>query len=349
MKTAGVRTKAESWGTSDGKPVSLYRLQNAGGAYVEVTNFGATLVTVAVPDKKGVLENVILGFPDLDGYERDVCYIGSTIGRFANRIREATFTLEGVKYDLDRNDGNNTNHGGERGFHKRVFDARTTGDEVLFTLISDDGDGGFPGNLSFQTSYKWSDDNELIISYTAKTDKTTIVNFTNHAYFNLTAGRSKIHDHRLVIESDRLLEMADDYIPTGQLLPAGKLKFTGQRVHSKFGNENGDIRGLNSYFFFDQPPLLPWEPSCILTEQTTGRKLSVFTTYPGVLLYTGDFLNSVTTGNNGRRHEPFDGLCLECQYCPDSPNHSNFPSTRLEPGQVFSHQIVLKFGLTEGI
>jgi aldose 1-epimerase len=347
METAGIQIKAESWGASGGKPVSLYRLQNAAGAYIEVTNFGATLVAVAVPDKKGVLENVILGFPALVGYERDVCYIGSTIGRFANRIGGAAFTLDEVKYDLDRNDGNNTNHGGERGFHKRVFDARPAADEVLFTLISEDGDGGFPGNVSFGTSYTWSDDNELTISYTAETDKTTIVNFTNHAYFNLTAGRSKIHDHHLVIESDRRLEMTDDDLPTGRILPAGKLKFDGQRVHSKYEKKNGVIRGLNNYFFFDQPPLLPRKPSCILTEQTTGRKLSVFTTYPGVQLYTGGFLKSVVPGNNGRPLAPFDGLCLECQYCPDSPNHSNFPSTLLKPGQVFNHQIVFKFSLTE--
>jgi aldose 1-epimerase len=347
MTTAEARIKAASWGTSGGKPVSLYRLQNASGAYVEVTNFGATLVAVVVPDKNGVLENVILGFPALDGYERDVCYVGSTIGRFANRIGGATFTLDGVKYDLDRNDGNNTNHGGEHGFHKRVFDTRVTGNEVLFSLISDDGDGGFPGKVTFRTSYKWSDDNELIIWYTAETDKTTVVNFTNHAYFNLTAGRSKIHDHRLVIEADRMLEITNDFIPTGKILHAGKLKFTGQRVQYNYEKENGVTKGRNSYFLFDQPPLSPPEPSCILTEQTTGRKLSVFTTYPGVQVYTGDYLNSVTPGNCGRLHEPFDGLCLECQYCPDSPNHASFPSTRLNPGQVFSHQIVYQFSLTD--
>ena len=348
MKTSVTQITRQSWGTSKGQPVFLFRMENASGAFIELTNFGASLVTVAVPDKRGRVENVILGFQTLEGYEHDVCCIGSTIGRFANRIGGATFSLDGVTYDLDRNDGNNTNHGGSHGFHKRIFDAKVHDDAVVFTLTSKDGDGGFPGKVLFATTYKWSDDNQLTIQHNAETDKPTIVSFTNHAYFNLTCGRDKVHRHQLAIKSDLRLEIRSDYIPTGTILAAGDLKFTGEPVESKYTSYSGVITGLNSYFLFDQGRSTS-DAVCSLWEESSGRHLTVFTTYPGVQLYTGDFLNSIDAGNNGRPHEPFDGLCLECQYCPDSPNHPDFPSTRLEPGETFSHQIIYKFSLTEGI
>ena len=346
MKVPRSTIDVTPWGMTDGQPVFLYRLVNANGYYIEVTNYGATLVSVVVPDRNGSPGNVVLGFPDLAGYLQDVCCIGSTIGRFANRIGGGTFTLNGIKYTLDRNDGNNTNHGGSRGFHKRIFTGEAMQDEIVLRLVSEEGDAGFPGRVMFQATYRWTDDNELMISHRAETDRDTIVSFTNHAYFNLSAAPSMINDHRLRIDARRRLEITGDYIPTGKILPSGDLEFTGQMLREKYTNAGGRVQGLNSYYLFDEagPGV-----RCILTEETKGRRLSVSTSYPGVQLYTGDFLTSVASGHHGAPYGPFEGVCLECQFPPDSPNHPGFPSTTLQPGKIFNHKIMYKFSLTEGV
>ncbi|MCQ6958562.1 aldose epimerase family protein [Mucilaginibacter aquariorum] len=322
------------WGVDDGRVIHLFKIENASGAYVELTNYGATLVSVNVPDRDGKIGNVILGYPSLSGYLNDTCYIGSTIGRFANRIANAKFELDGITYQLENNDGANSNHSGSSGFNYKVFGYIITGDELIFDILSEDGDGGFPGNLNLKVSYKWTEENELLITYYAVTDKTTVANFTNHSYFNLNPKAGNILNHELTIHADNILKAGADHIPTGLIAPAGNLAFDKQKVHN----------GINTCYVLNLQA--EQAPACILSEETSGRVMTVFTTYPGVMLYTGDYLNSNTHGNNGKAHQPFDGLCLECQFFPDSPNHPHFPSTVLNPGETYQHNITYKFSTT---
>lgn len=306
------------WGRFKGNDVMLFRITNNNGSYVELTNYAATLVSVFVPDKFNKLDNVVLSYPDLEGYLNDKCYIGSTVGRFANRIDKAQFVLDGTTYQLDKNDGNNTNHGGLAGFHARVFDYTTFGSKLTFTLLSKDGDGGYPGDLILNVDYEWNDNNELSICYTASTNKKTVANFTNHAYFNLGARGKDIFDHQLSIDSNKVLETTSEHIPTGKIIPVD-----GTRLKP----------GINTYYLFNKENAL-----CRLSDINSGRVLEVATSYPGVQVYTGDFLIP---------HKPCEGVCLECQYFPDSPNHAHFPSTVLEPGKIYNEYIVYKFSVNE--
>ena len=331
------------WGTHEGQPVYLFKLANASGAYIELTNYGATLVSVVVPDVENNPGNVVLGFSDLQGYLDDDCYIGSTIGRFANRIADAQFTLDGVVYQLENNDGENSNHGGNCGFNKRVFDYVIGDGGVSFSVLSKDGEGGYPGNLRLTVNYRWTDLNELIITYTATSDKKTIVNFTNHAYFNLLNTGQNIQDHLLTIYADEMLEADADYIPTGVIKAAGNKAFQHTPVKNNMTVNDDKVIGLNDcYLLNTNPDRL--KPAAKLQEQTSGRSLEVFTTYPTLVLYTADYLQSKAPGHAMRNYQPFDGLCLECQHCPDSPNQPVFPSTVLNVGEVFEETIVYKFG-----
>lgn len=334
-----------SWGSHNGKDVYLFRLVNAEGSYVELTNYGATLVSVVVPDVKGVKENVVLGFPSLEGYLRDQCYIGSTVGRFANRIGGAQFTLNGKVYTLDQNDNRNTNHGGYRGFHAQVFDYTLQDNAIIFMLGSADGEGGFPGTVQLRVSYTWNDDQQLQIDYEATTDQATVLNFTNHAYFNLSACLHTIPDHRLQIDSPAILETTSSYIPTGAILPAGKYTFENEtRLGDRIVTDGENRRGLNHYYIFrnnDQKDRVRGR----LRDPQSGRVLDVYTSYPGVQVYSGDFLSSVPQTHHAHAYKPFEGICLECQSFPDSPNHAHFPSTVLNPGGRYKEKIIYRFSV----
>lgn len=334
-----------AWGNHAGKDVYLFRFTNAHGAYIELANYGATLVSVVVPDAAGVKGNVVLGFPSLAGYLHDQCYIGSTVGRFANRIGGAQFTLLGKLYRLDQNDNGNSNHGGYHGFHAKVFDYTLLDNGIVFTLSSRDGEGGFPGNVELKVTYAWTDDQQLQISYEAITDRTTVLNFTNHAYFNLSACRYTIHDHRLAIGSSDILETTMQYIPTGKILPAGTYSFKNEtRVGDKIIGAPGNMQGLNHYYIFRDHGQKE-SMRCRLRDPGSGRMLEVYTTYPGVQVYSGDFLSSVSQAHHATAYKPFEGICLECQYFPDSPNHANFPSTVLNPGERYHEKIIYQFGV----
>jgi aldose 1-epimerase len=334
-----------AWGNHAGKDVYLFRITNAQGSYIELTNYGATLVSVVVPDIHGIKANVILGFPSLEGYLRDQCYIGSTVGRFANRIGGAQFTLNGKVYMLDQNDNENTNHGGYQGFHAQVFDYSLSEGGITFTLSSAHNEGGFPGNVQLNVSYTWSDDQLLQISYEATTDQSTVLNFTNHAYFNLSARRYAILDHRLQIDSSGILETTSQYIPTGRILPAGKYSFENEtRLGDKIATGTVNRHGLNHYYIFrddDYENVV----RCKLIDPQSGRVMEVYTTYPGVQVYSGDFLSSVSQTHHAAAYKPFDGLCLECQHFPDSPNHAHFPSAILNPGERYREKIMYRFGV----
>ncbi|AUD01414.1 aldose epimerase family protein [Spirosoma pollinicola] len=331
------------WGEADQVPVYLFRITNSSGAYVEFTNYGATLVTIYVPDRHDHLGNVILSYDSLAAYVADTYYLGSTIGRFANRIKGARFTLDEYEYALDDNDNGQSNHGGYNGFNRNVFTYTIDEQSVSFTLTSKDGDGGYPGTLDFTVNYRWNDENELTIDYRATSDRTTVANFTNHAYFNLSAGARKILDHQLSINARYIVEAGDDYIPTGQLIPAGQLTFDANAIRSRVKDDGHTLAGLNVCYVLEKTGGL-FSNACRLFEPVSGRLLEVDTSYPGMILYTGDYLS----GNEPGSYGPFDGLCLECQYFPDSPNQPHFPDTRLYPGETYHHRIVFRFSVMPG-
>jgi aldose 1-epimerase len=265
------------------------------------------------------------------------------VGRVANRIGQASFRLDGQTYMLEQNDYPNTNHGGAAGFNFKVFDHRVEGDTLILSLESPDGDGGYPGALKLEVHYSWSDQHALTIRFKAVTDRQTIANFTNHAYFNLSALRESVADHVLTIRSKEMLESTVDYIPNGKILETGERSFLKHRVKERFLKQGDLITGLNAYYLFEKDSRDG--AVCTLADPVSGRLLEVYTTYPGVQLYTGDYLTSSVQGSQGAYYKPFDGVCLECQHFPDSPNHASFPSIALKPGDVYDETIRYKFSV----
>ncbi|MDP9079216.1 MAG: galactose mutarotase [Bacteroidota bacterium] len=331
-----------NFGHVNHKEVLLFQLKNSSGAMVELTNYGAAIVSIKVPGRDGEIAHVVAGFNNLQAYLDDKCYIGSTIGRFANRIANSTFSLEGNQYLLDANDNANSNHGGSSGYNYKVFDSRIEDERVLFTFNSPDGDGGYPGNLELTVCYEWTEDNQLKITYLATTDQLTVANFTNHAYFNLSEEGDDITGHRLSIYADKVLKTDKEYIPTGKIIPAEKKAFLNDRVGDKIGLNN-DV-GFNDYYILDAKSE-EMKLAAVLDHEGSGRRLNVFTTYPGLMFYTGDYLNSTTPGHLPKPYKPFDGLCLECQFYPDAPNHSGFPSATLKPDEQYKQEIIYEFTL----
>lgn len=329
----------EPFGVCDGKEIFKFKLTNVHGNYVELLNYGAIVKSIVVPDKNGIKENVVLGFSTLDGYLQDASYIGATVGRFANRINNAEFSIENKTFYLDKNDGKNNNHSGSAGFNIKIFDFSVNEDSVVFSLESKNEEGGFPGNISAKIIYKWTDKNELKIEFLAVADEPTPLNFTNHSYFNLSACAEKIHHHKLNIQSTKILESTPDYIPTGKIIPADNYLFFNYKLTDVMQNN-----GLNIYYVFDRNAANE-NAVCELFEEKSGRLMRVYTSYPGVQLYTGDYLNSATIGEHSKKYKSFDGLCLECQYYPDSPNHANFPNTIFEAGQIYNETITYAFDI----
>ena len=327
----------EPFGVCDGKEIFKFKLTNVQGNSVELLNYGAIVKSIVVPGKNGKKENVVLGFSTLEGYLKDTSYIGATVGRFANRINNAEFSIENKTFHLDKNDGKNNNHSGSAGFNTKVFDFSVNEDSVVFSLESKNEEGGFPGNVSAKIIYKWTDKNELKIKFLAVADEPTPLNFTNHSYFNLSACAEKIHNHKLNIQSTKILESTPNYIPTGKIIPADDYLFFNYKLTDVMQNN-----GLNIYYVFDRNAANE-NAVCELFEEKSRRLMRVYTSYPGVQLYTGDYLNSATIGEHSKKYKPFDGLCLECQYYPDSPNHANFPNTIFKAGQIYNETITYAF------
>ncbi|WP_369014849.1 aldose epimerase family protein [Flavobacterium anhuiense] len=327
----------ESFGWHDEKEIFKFQITNSHGNYVELINYGAIVKSIVVPDKVENKENVVLGFPTLEGYVNDQSYIGATVGRFANRIHNAAFSIENKIYHLDKNDGKNNNHSGLAGFNNKVFDYIVEEDAVIFSIESKDGEGGFPGNLKTKVRYKWTDQNELKIDFLAEADQPTPLNFTNHSYFNLTACKEKIHHHQLTIQGSKILESTVDYIPTGKILLADEYLFLRDELKDVMQNN-----GLNLYYIFDRKTKNE-NAVCELYDEKSGRIMRVYTSYPGLQLYTGDYLNCDIVGEHNKLYSSFDGLCLECQFYPDSPNHQHFPNTIFQSGQVYNETIMYAF------
>jgi aldose 1-epimerase len=347
--------KKQSFGkTSDGRPVDLYTLTNKKGMEVAITNFGGIIVSLKAPDRNGKYEDVVLGYDSIDGYLTNKAFFGALIGRYGNRIAHGKFTLNGTAYDLPKNDGDNTLHGGPEGFNKRLWNAKdvssSKGQALELTYVSADGEEGFPGKLSAKVVYTLNDQNELTISYSATTDKDTVVNLTNHSYFNLAGqGNGDVLSHELMIKGEHITAVDNTLIPTGELRPVKSTPcdFThataiGARIEQddpqlKVGKGYDHNWVLNDHG--SRTPVLIAEAY----EPKSGRVLQVLSTEPGVQFYSGNFLDGTITGKGGKVYNHRYGFCLETQHFPDSPNHPKFPSTTLKPGQTYSTTTVFKF------
>lgn len=338
--------------TIDGKQVKLFRLKNVKGMEVQLTNYGASIVSLKVPDKQGVMDDVALGYDSIQGYINGKSYFGCVAGRYANRIAKAKFSLDGKTYSLAANNGVNSLHGGIKGFDKQVWDARQDGNSVTFTYVSADGEEGYPGKLTVTLTYRLdSNENRLQLQYSATTDKATVLNLANHSYFNLEGqGKGNILDHEITLNAPSFTPVDSALIPTGVLQPVAGTAFDFTKP-AKIGariNDTSDLQiryGLGYDHNFVLAPAngaLRWAAKVIAP--TSGRTLEVLTTEPGVQFYTGNFLNGSEKGK-GSVYGHRSGFCLETQHFPDSPNQPAFPSTVLKPGETFQSTTVFAFGV----
>ncbi len=354
--TAGARTgvRKQAFGKLlDGREASLYVLSNKNGLEAAITDFGATLVWLKVPDRSGTLADVILGYESLDGYVNDKSYFGGTIGRYANRIAHGRFKLNSVVYNVPKNDGENSLHGGNLGFNKRLWHAKQTaatgGQALQLNYLSKDGEEGYPGNLSVQVTYTLDDNNELRIDYSATTDKETVLNLTNHAYFNLAGqGEGDILRHQLLLHAHHFTPVDATLIPTGELRAVKGTPFDFTSATDIGARINQDDEQLKRGRGYDHNFVLSgkggvMKPAAQAYDPKSGRVLEVSTTEPGIQFYSGNFLDGSLRGKGGKSYGHRYAFCLEAQHYPDSPNHPQFPSTVLKPGQRFHSTTVLKF------
>ncbi|MCK9280048.1 MAG: galactose mutarotase [Melioribacteraceae bacterium] len=331
---------------SDGREVKSFILKNTHGIEVEIINFGATLVSIKTPDRIGIYSDIILGYDTIEEYESDKFVMGSTVGRFANRIGASKFSIDGEEYKLSENRPGYTLHGGHNGFNKKLWSytifETLSGMGVQFSYLSEDGEEGFPGNLLAIVKYYLNEDNELKISFDAETDQPTHVNLTNHAYYNLSGDlASSILDHHLSLHSEEITEIDENIFPTGKLLPiiGTELDFIDDM---KIGEKIDKVDGGYDFNYVLKGKLNELKFAAEIFEPTSGRKLKLFSTYPAVQFYSGNFLDG-TIGKNGKPMDRYTGFCLEPQFYPDSPNKPEFPSTLLIPGEKYHHEIILKF------
>jgi aldose 1-epimerase len=354
MTQAQTRIKREPFGkTADGTPVELFTLRNIHGVEARIMTYGGIVVSLKVPDRQGKMDDVVLGYDTLDGYLKDNGpYMGALIGRYGNRIAKGKFKLNGVEYTLAQNNGENHLHGGLKGFDKVVWKPTPLGSRsVKLTYLSKDGEEGYPGNLTVTVIYTLTNQNELKIDYSATTDKATVLNLTHHSYFNLAgAGSGDILSHEVHINADRFTPVADSgSIPTGELrsVKGTPMDFTSPTAVGARIEENYDQlqfgRGYDHNWVLNRNRGRALTPAARVYEAQTGRVMEVYTTEPGVQFYTGNFLDGTITGKGGKVYQKRYGLCLETQHFPDSPNHPNFPTTTLKPGQKYTQTTVYKF------
>ncbi|MEY4113522.1 MAG: hypothetical protein RLZ76_215 [Bacteroidota bacterium] len=337
--------------TVNGKTVKLFTLRNKSGMAVEISNYGATLVSIHVPDQKGQDGNVLLGYDDIKGYYNGKSYFGCVVGRYANRIAKGAFELEGKQYQLPQNDGLNSLHGGVNSIDKQVWDARIMNDAIRLTTVIKDGENGYPGNVKLTVVYSLRSDNSLVIDYSATTDKTTVLNISNHAYFNLSGDPSKtILDHEIKINADAFTPVDSTLIPTGEIKKVSGTAFdflSFKKIGQDIDHSDQQLtygKGYDHNFVLNTRD--GKSPVVEVVEKKSGRKMEVFTNQPGVQFYTGNFLNGSEKGR-GLSFEHRTGFCLETQQFPDAPNQSNFPSTVLKPGEVWKSHTTYKFSVVK--
>ena len=339
MIKPGVTSK--DWGETDGKKVQLYTLANKNGVTVSITNYGGIVTSWVTPDKHGNKSSVVVGLESLQDYLKKPPYFGALIGRYGNRIGDAKFKLDGKTYTLAANNGKNNLHGGNKGFDKVVWDATPAADStpaLTLTYVSKDGEEGFPGNLKVTVVYTLTDSDELNIEYTAETDKATPVNLTNHSYFNLTGStENTILNHTLQINGDHFTPVDTTLIPTGEIKAVKGTPFdftTAEAIGARIDSVPGAAPGGYDHNYVLNRKDSTLQLVATLADTTSGRKLEVYTTEPGLQFYSGNFLDG-TFVSGGKPVKFRTALCLETQHFPDSPNKPNFPSTILKPGQKY--------------
>jgi aldose 1-epimerase len=351
---AGV-TRAPFGKLPDGTAVEAFTLRNAHGVEVRAITYGAIITSLRVPDRAGRFDDVVLGHDTLAGYVEKPAYFGAVVGRYGNRIAKGRFTLDGKTYTLATNNGPNHLHGGVRGFDKVVWKAEpaASGAGVTFTYTSPDGEEGYPGTLTARVTYTLSDRDELGLEYSATTDKPTVVNLTQHSYFNLAGASSggDILGHELTIDADRFTPVDPTLIPTGELAPVAGTPFDFRKataIGARIGQDDEQLHrggGYDHNFVLDRPEA-GLRRAVRLADPKSGRTMEIQTTEPGVQFYSGNFLDGTITGKGGTVYKYRSGLCLETQHFPDSPNHPAFPSTVLRPGKEYRSKTVLVFGVT---
>jgi aldose 1-epimerase len=353
--SARPRIKKSPFGkTADGQEVSLYTLTNARGAQVSIITYGARVQSIKVPDPHGKFADVVLGYDNLDGYLKDTAYFGAIAGRYANRIAHGEFKLDGVTYHLPLNDGPNSLHGGFQGFDKRVWSAKdvsTPQAEALeLSYLSKDGEEGYPGNLSARVVYTLTPTNELRIEYWATTDKDTVVNLTNHSYFNLAGGGTgDILGEILTINADHFTPIDPTFIPTGEIRSVAGTPFDFRKptaIGARINEDNQQLKfakGYDDNFVLNRDGKKGLVLAARVYDKASGRQLEVWTTQPGLQFYSGNFLDGSLHGKGGVAYGHRDGFCLETQHFPDSPNHPNFPSTVLKAGGHYHELTVFQF------
>src|SRR5579859_178800 len=361
LSSQGMRgtIRKQSFGkTVGGEPIDLYSLTNKKGMEVSITNYGATVVSIQAPDRAGKTADVVLGFDTLEGYESGKAYFGATVGRYGNRIGGGKFSLDGKTYTLPQNNGKNTLHGGITGFNKKVWKAKEMaskdGESLELSYLSPDGEEGFPGNLSVKVVFTLpAERNELIIDYRATTDKDTVLNLTNHSYFNLAGeGNGDILEQVLKLNAKKFTPVDQGLIPTGELrdVAGTPMDFTtataiGKRINEKYEQLVVGKGYDHNWVIARAEGAKGLTLAAEAYDPKSGRQLDVLTTEPGVQFYSGNFLDGSAKGKGGKAYGQRAAFCLETQHFPDSPNHANFPSTVLKPDSVFHSKTVFRFSV----
>jgi aldose 1-epimerase len=339
-----------NFGKADGKDVYLFTLTNRHGITVKITNYGGIITSILMPAADGSTGNIVLGYDSLSGYLAKTPYFGAIVGRYANRIANAEFTLDGQTYHLSKNDGPNTLHGGLKGFDKVVWDAQEFSDSanagLHLTYLSRDGEEGYPGNLQAGVTYILNNEDELHVVIEAVTDKASPVNLCNHTYFNLNGAESDILSHELMIPADRYTEVNDVLIPTGKLplVKDGPMDFN---EPTAIGKRIAQVNGGYDHNYVLRRKDGGVSLAAVLFDPSSGREVTVETTQLGLQFYSGNFLDGSITGSGGKVYQKHYGLCLETQHFPDSPNQKDFPNAILRPGSSYLEKTVFRFAVLE--
>lgn len=334
--------------TKDGAAVTRYTITNKNGLSVSAIDYGANIVSLMVPDKNGILEDIVLGFDDVAGYEVNGCFFGAFIGRHGNRIGQAKFELNGKTYELEKNDGANNLHGGTPGYHQVMYQASTTDNSVTFSRVSPDMEQGYPGNLDISLTYTLTDDDELKLDYVTKSDQDTLCNLTNHSYFNLKGHKGgEITDHIVTIKANGFTGTSDDLIPDGSIVDVTDTPMDFRKPRRVADDIDSDYApivlagGYDHNFVLDKPEG-SFEKVAEVTEETSGRTMEVYTDLPGMQLYSGNFIEK----ENGKERQIYTkrtGICFETQYFPNSINVPEFTPCVLKAGDTFRSTTVYKF------
>jgi len=340
----------EVFGKYEGKPVLLHTLANKNGVSVSLMDYGAAIVRILTPDRNGKPGDIALGYDHFQPYLAKSNFFGATIGRYANRIAQAQFSLNKTLYQLPPNDGDNALHGGPFGFDKRLWKTESVDSDVpavRFTRLSPDGEEGYPGNLYVSVTFSLNAQNELRIDYRATTDKPTVINLTNHTYFNLGGGDTVLDD-LVCLHADACTPVDAAQIPTGEITPVAGTPFDFREptaIGARIKQAGGKPVGYDDNFVLNKGWFSNWAVAAEVTDPKSGRTLTVSTDQPGLQFYTGNLLDGTCLGHDGQAYRRYSGFTLETQHYPDSPNHDNFPSTILQPGETYATSTVYAFGI----